>query len=398
MSATALDRPEMEVSTDRSGTRVTLRGPLTLHTSAPAWHDLARFHKSRPVPPIELDVTHVTACDTAGAALIRALTAPWCDQPGATTLVGASTGVRKLLQLAGEPCDEPDDEFHHEKALGLFDTAGAFAVEFLGHVRETLEYIGGLTAALLSVVLHPRRVRWNDVGIAMSRAGADSFGIVALVSLLIGVVIGFQSVTYLERFGLAGYLPKAVSVGVVRQLGPLMTAIVVAGRSGSGFAAEIGTMKVNEEVAALETMGLDRTQFLVLPKLLALMLVMPLLVVFSDVCGVLGGLFMGMALLDFSVASYLSEALESVDGWDVTQGLIMGQGYALVIAAVGCLRGLQTSRGAQGVGASTTSAVVTSIFLIICVDALCSGMFYAVNPDSLAAALTDLIAWVSRAL
>lgn len=395
MATATAAAPSLHVSTTDDGTRVTLTGDLTLQSSGPLWSDVEDFRKSEPSLPIEVDLSAVGDCDTAGIALIRSMTAPWCARPQDLRLVGASSEIRELLRLAGAPCDEPEDEFRHEKALGMFDTAGAFALESAAHVRETIEYIGGLTAALIGVVLHPRRVRWNDVGIAMARAGADAFAIVALASVLIGVVIGFQSVTYLEKFGLAGYLPKAVSIGVVRQLGPLMTAIVVAGRSGSGFAAEIGTMKVNEEVAALETMGLDRTRFLVLPKLLALLTVMPFLVVFSDVCGVLGGLLMGILLLDFSVASYLSEAAESVTAWDVTQGLIMGQGYAVVIASVGCLRGLQTSRGARGVGTSTTSAVVTGIFLIICVDALFSGLFYAVNPDTLSTLFSDLIARVS---
>jgi phospholipid/cholesterol/gamma-HCH transport system permease protein len=397
MATATLDPPSMLVSTEGPGTRVTLRGPLTLQSSGPLWADLEHFRRSDPELPIEIDVTDVSECDTAGVALIRALSAPWCQREEDLSLVGASPSIVELLRLAGQPCDEPEDEFQHEKALGLFDTAGAFALDAAGHVRGTVEYIGGLTAALIGVVLHPRQVRWNDVGIAMARAGADAFVIVALASVLIGVVIGFQSVNYLERFGLAGYLPKAVSIGVVRQLGPLMTAIVVAGRSGSGFAAEIGTMKVNEEVAALETMGLDRTKFLVLPKLIALLVVMPFLVIFSDACGVLGGMIMGIGLLDFSIASYLGEAAESLTAWDVTQGLIMGQGYAIVIASVGCLRGLQTSQSARGVGVSTTSAVVTAIFLIICVDALFSGLFYAVNPDTLTALFNNFAAWISDA-
>src|SRR6185503_20198490 len=151
---------------------------------------------------------------------------------------------------------------------------------------------------------------------------------------------------------------------------PLMTSILVAGRSGSAFAAEIGTMKVNEEVDALDTMGLDSTRFLVMPKFVALLLMMPLLVTFADFCGIAGGMLIGVTTVGLPVHLYLHESVERLTVWHAVQGLIKGECYAVVIAAVGCLRGLQTKSGAQGVGLSATSAVVSGIFLIIVVDAV----------------------------
>ena len=195
-----------------------------------------------------------------------------------------------------------------------------------------------------------------------------------------GVILAFQSVNLLGQLGFESYTADAVAVSVVLELGPLMTAIIVAGRSGSAFAAEIGTMKVNEEVDAIETMGLDATKFLVVPKIIALCAMLPILVVFADACGVFGGCLIGVSSLDFTVAQYLTRSFAHVSLWGATQGLIKGEAYAVCIAAVGCLRGMQTKQGAQGVGLSATSAVVSSIFLIIVADAVLTVLFHYAHP------------------
>jgi phospholipid/cholesterol/gamma-HCH transport system permease protein len=209
----------------------------------------------------------------------------------------------------------------------------------------------------------------------MVRAGADALPIVALISFLMGVILAFQGVNLLGKLGFDSYTPDAVAVGILLELGPLMTAIIVAGRSGSAFAAEIGTMTVNEEVDALVTMGLDRTRFLVVPKVVALCLMVPLLVVFADACGLMGGCAIGLTALDMTFEQYLQRSFAHVDLWGATQGVIKGEAYAIAIAAVGCLRGLQTRQGAQGVGISATSAVVTSIFMIVVLDAALTALF-----------------------
>ena len=208
---------------------------------------------------------------------------------------------------------------------------------------------------------------------------AAALGIVCVVAALMGLILAFQSAAQLQRFGADYLVPMAVGLGITRELGPLMTAIVVAGRSGSAFAAEIGTMTVNEEVAALDAMGLDRTRFLVLPKLIAMFAMMPFLVAFADLCGIAGGGIVGITFLDLSLGVYVRETFDKVDLWDIGQGLVRAQCYAVVIAAVGCLRGLQTKGGAQGVGVSTTSAVVSGILLIIIVNAVLAIVFHSLG-------------------
>jgi phospholipid/cholesterol/gamma-HCH transport system permease protein len=265
----------------------------------------------------------------------------------------------------------------HEEAP-FFERVGERMVRTFASVRNTFEYIGDVTAAFAAAALHPRSVRWRDVFLYMSRAGADALPIVALINGLMGVILAFQGVNLLGKLGFDSYTPDAVAVSVVLELGPLMTAIIVAGRSGSAFAAEIGTMTVNEEVDALRTMGLDRTRFLVVPKIIALLAMMPLLVVFADACGLMGGLLIGTTALDMTIAQYLRQSLEHIDLWGASQGLIKGEAYAVCIASVGCLRGLQTRQGAQGVGLAATSAVVSSIFLVIVCDAILTVIFHYV--------------------
>jgi phospholipid/cholesterol/gamma-HCH transport system permease protein len=272
------------------------------------------------------------------------------------------------------PSTPPEADFN------LFHFVGHHTLEFLEDVRESLSFVGELVSGLAGVLLHPSRLRWADCLLYMQRTGADALGIVALINFLMGVILAFQGVSMLGDLGFESYTPSAVAVGIILELGPLMTAILVAGRSGSAFAAEIGTMKVNEEVDALDTMGLDRMRFLVAPKVVALLVMMPLLVVFADACGVLGGLAICGTTLGMPVSQYFNEAFRHVDLWGATQGLIKGEAYAVCIAGVGCLRGLQTETGAQGVGLSTTSAVVSSILLIIVSDAVLTVIFQYVHP------------------
>jgi phospholipid/cholesterol/gamma-HCH transport system permease protein len=253
----------------------------------------------------------------------------------------------------------------------------------LGHAAEqsaaglhfTIAYIGTLIEGLVAAVRHPRSLRWKDVVLYMARTGSEALPIVALITFLVGVIIAYQAYEMLRQFGYEIFVADTVAVSMVMELGPLMTAIIMAGRSGSAFAAEIGTMKVNEEVDALDTMGLDSTRFLVMPKFIAMLCTMPILVVFAAFCGIAGGLMIGTFVVGLPMHVYLHETVQRLTIWRAAQGLIKGECYAIVIAAVGCLRGLQTKSGAQGVGLSATSAVVSGVFLIIVVDAVLTVIF-----------------------
>jgi phospholipid/cholesterol/gamma-HCH transport system permease protein len=206
----------------------------------------------------------------------------------------------------------------------------------------------------------------------MQKTGVDALPIIILISFLVGLIMAFTAAVQLEQFGANIYVASLVSLMMTRELGPIMTAIIVAGRSGSAFAAEIGTMKVSEEVDALFTMGFDTVRFLAVPKIVATVLVVPLLTLFSDLFAILGGLVVGVFMLDLTVNSYVAQTVKTLSLFDVFFGLSKSAVFAFLIAWIGCFRGFQVKGGAASVGESTTSAVVSGIFLIILSDAIFS--------------------------
>jgi phospholipid/cholesterol/gamma-HCH transport system permease protein len=354
------------VETVRSPDGEVLRvaGRLDLTTTPALWEE----RRTAAVRPTKVDVSGVVACDTAGAAWLASLDAP---------VVGANRQVAALLAMATRRSarsggTDMDDAPARDV---LVSRIGRAAERRFARLHWTVAYVGSIVDGVAASVRRPRSLRWKDLSLYMSRTGDEALPIVALITFLVGVIIAYQSSIQLKKYGADIFVADAVALGVVMELGPLMTAIIMAGRSGSAFAAEIGTMKVNEEVDALDTMGLDSTRFLVMPKFLALVLTMPLLVTFASFCGIAGGMLVGVGSLGIPIHAYLNETVVNLNFWRVSQGYIKGECYAVVIASVGCLRGLQTRTGAQGVGLSATSAVVTSIFLIIVVDAVLTVLF-----------------------
>jgi phospholipid/cholesterol/gamma-HCH transport system permease protein len=354
-----------------SGDRVEFKvaGRLDVHSTPTLWRDARRLLDSG-TRPSQVDVSNVTTCDSAGAAWLV-----WLDAP----VVGANTQVAAVVELARPrtsaaaatrrpPLGAPPHDV-------LVARIGHAAEQHANRVRWKVGYIGSLVEGVAMIVRRPRSLRRGDLFLYMSRTGYEALPIVALISFLVGVIIAYQAAMQLRQFGTEIYVADAVAISMCMELGPLMTAIIMAGRSGSAFAAEIGTMKVNEEIDAIDTMGLDSTRFLVMPKFLALALMMPVLVTFADMCGIAGGLAIGTSAIGVPAPAYLRETTRLLTVWRVGQGFIKGECYALVIGAVGCLRGLQTKAGAQGVGLSATSAVVTSIFYIVVVDAFLTVIF-----------------------
>lgn len=248
---------------------------------------------------------------------------------------------------------------------------------------DGLAYVGGLAklgaSAARAVVLDVFERRRLAYGRAIHQAmavGIGSLPILSLITFFIGTILALQSAYELRKFGALQFVADAVAISVSRELGPLITAILVIGRSGSSFAAELGTMKVNEEIDALETMALDPVRFLVAPKLLSMLLMMPCLTVWADFMGFIGGAVFGVAAADFTLKTYLIATLDALVLRDIVTGLIKSLMFGLVITTVGCQEGLRTGLGAEEVGRSTTSAVVKSIFLVIMVDLVFTTMFY----------------------
>ncbi|MGO8813340.1 MAG: MlaE family ABC transporter permease [Terriglobia bacterium] len=255
---------------------------------------------------------------------------------------------------------------------------------FLG--RNTLgflRYVSGLydlsaKAAYWTFVapFKGRNVKWGNAIHQMVLAGVDSIPIVSLISFFIGIVLGLQGAYQLAKFGATYFVTALVSVSVTRELGPLMTAIIIAGRSGSAFAAELGTMKVSEEIDALEAMGLDSVRYLVVPKYLAMLVMMPCLTLIADLSGILGGAAFEMVQLDKTFTMVLVATRDALAMHDITTGLIKSMVFGLIITKIGCFEGFSVQGGAEGVGKATTSSVVNSIFLIILADVIFTAIFY----------------------
>ena len=267
-------------------------------------------------------------------------------------------------------------EVSHE---GFIRQVGQASLNIARDFFNFVTFIGELLVALLYTLRHPKSLRGKDVLFYVQRAGVDGLPIVALIGLLMGLIMAFMSFLQFKQFGANIYVPALVSFAMVKELGPLMTAILVAGRSGSAFAAEIGTMVVNEEVDALSTMGFDPIRFLAVPKVLATIIVVPILTIYADLSGILGGMIIGVTSLDLTVKTYITQSIKTIEVFDVVTSLIKAAVFAGLISAIGCQRGFQVRSGAQDVGKYTTSAVVAAIFLIVVADSIFAIMLYYVK-------------------
>lgn len=256
---------------------------------------------------------------------------------------------------------------------------GEHTINILNDMRSFIEFLGELIIKMLNLLIRPTQMRWIDFPLHFAKAGVNAVPIVLLIVFLIGVITGYQGAMQLSQFGADIYIADLIGISITRELGPLMTAILVAGRSGSAFAAEIGTMKVAEEVDALNTMGFDHFKFLVLPRVLAVMLAMPILTLLADLAGIVGGLLTAVSALDITITGYLNQLQRALSYWDVFTGVGKSIVFGFLIAAVGCFRGLQVRGGAESVGKYTTTSVVTGVLFIILADAVFTFIFQVVG-------------------
>jgi phospholipid/cholesterol/gamma-HCH transport system permease protein len=245
----------------------------------------------------------------------------------------------------------------------------------LGNLYGILAFVGESAIVLLRSIVQPRRIRWRTILHNLQTAGFEALPIVGLLSFLMGVVIAYQGADQLQRIGANIYIADLVGLTMLRELSPLLTAIIVAGRSGSAYAAQIGTMKVTEEIDALRTIGVVPQELLVLPKLLALIIALPLLTVYADVTGVFGGMIMARSKLDVSFGVFFDRLGDAISLSSFLTGIVKAPVFAAIIALVGCFQGFQVGGSADSVGRQTTTSVVQAIFLVILADALFSVVF-----------------------
>lgn len=352
-----------------------LRGSVTLAEGSLLWSELHRELQGKDRGGmVELDLSGVERLDGGAAALLHAIARQHGEQGGALRFLGASRDTARLLDLYA--CtDRIDCERPAPQQPGLLNDVGSFAHDAGQSTRAILAFTGDLVHGLVQAIRRPRSVHLSDLGRLVERAGADGMPIVALINFLVGAVLGLQGAMQLHRFGGDPFLANLVGLSVVREFGPLMTAILVAGRSGAGYAAELGTMTVNEEVDALRTLGQDPQRFLVFPRVLALLLVVPVLTLLADLAGVLGGLVVAVVYLEQPSIVYIQALQRALDFADIGTGLLKCVAFAAATGLVACQRGLSTRGGAAGVGNATTSAVVSVLFTLVVIDAIFTNVF-----------------------
>jgi len=336
---------------------------------------LRRLAGSSGVRKVRIDCSKMAAVNHAGVALVQELRLQCQNLNKDFQLDYPSLALRQSMKDLNFPPREPEPDPDDTSQMSWIEAAGHITWNLYQPARQVLHFIGDLTQALAEAVVKPHRIRWRETFQYMARCGADALPIITLICFLMGMILGFQAALQLQQFGADTFVADLVGLSIIKELGPLMVAMVSTGRAGSAFAAEIGTMKVNEEVDALVAMGMDPQRFLIVPKVLALMAMMPILTIYGDLMGVLGGMFVGVVKLDLPVVAYLGRTADAVAVANIMEGLIKSVVFALLISSVGCLRGLQTKSGAQGVGLATTSAVVSGIFLVVVSDSVLTWIF-----------------------
>jgi phospholipid/cholesterol/gamma-HCH transport system permease protein len=338
------------------------------------WNALKAAVPETPSKQLDIDLSDVQSMDGGVMSLLVNLRSELAAKGVTANIVGGTKQLDELVRLYGGDA-EPIKRHKPRKAEGVVEHVGRATSESLLELRNVIAFFGSFIAAAAGVIRRPRSGNLRDIIPLIQKAGADAVPIVLLINFLVGFVMGFQSARQLQSYGANIFVADIVGLAMTRELAPLMTAIIVCGRSGAAFAAELGTMKVSEEIDALAAMGLGPIRYLVFPRVLALVLVVPLLTILGDFVGVLGGMLVGYTSLDIGVLAYLNETRKAIKLWDVAGGLIKSLCYAGAIALIACQQGFATKGGAEGVGRRTTSTVVISLFALVLIDALLTVVF-----------------------
>ena len=353
---------------------LTFTGELDTVSTPVAWTALETELAGSNVSRLEVDPRQLASCDSAGLALLYYISMGRMT-PGATV---ALTGLNPELQplLASFSTEDFEALQEHEPVCPSFvDEVGTATWSWLTDLRQQVEFIGEVTRGVITGLLHPRQMRWKEVLRIFETAGVNALPVVSLLTFLVGMVIAFESAQPLAELGAQVFVANTLGLVMSRELGPVMAAIMLASRSGSAFAAELGTMKVNEELNALKTMGLSSVQFLVVQRIVAGILLTPVLTIYAMYAGLVGGIPVLLGL-GFPLRVVLNQIEISLHFGDLAEGLSKSIVFGAIVSSVSCLRGLQTGEGPRAVGESTTRSVVSSILLIIIADVIIAAVTY----------------------
>ncbi|MEO0794585.1 MAG: ABC transporter permease [Verrucomicrobiota bacterium] len=335
---------------------------------------LAEFKNNTPPSKIAFESSKVEGWDTALMTFLQKLGDLARTTKTDLDTKGLPEGAIGLLKLA-TAVPEKEGTGRGSKKEGFLTQVGNSSISFWNELKETNVFIGEATLSLFRFCTGRARFRWSDLWLIVQQTGADALPIVALINFLVGVILAFVGAVQLQKFGADVYVADLVGLAMVREMGAIMTGIIMCGRTGAAFAASLGSMKVSEEIDALRTLGISPMDFLVLPRMLALIIMMPMLVLFADFVGIFGGMLVGTAMLDVTVQQFINRCIAAIDIPQFSTGIIKSVVIGIIVAGAGCLRGMQCGNSSAAVGLATTSAVVTGITLIIVADAIFAVIF-----------------------
>ena len=355
-----------------------LSGAWQLRADVPSASIVERELTAAPPRRVTFDTTQLSAWDSGLLTFLTTVSELCTQLKIPTERDGLPSGVRRLLALA-EAVPERAGARQETVAASWLARVGMGFLNFREPALEMLAFIGELAVVFGKFVRRRARFRTTDLLLLIQQTGADALGIITLISFLVGLILAFVGAVQLLQFGASIYVADLVGIAMVREMGAMMTGIVMAGRTGAAFAAQLGSMKVNQETDALSTMGISPLEFLVLPRVLALCLMMPLLCLYSDLMGILGGMVVGVTMLKLPLLVYYHETAKAVGVGDLIGGVFKGSVYGVLIAISGCLRGMQCGNSSAAVGEAATSAVVTGIVFIITACGIFSVVFYVLG-------------------
>jgi len=373
--------PENMVHTDyqvnRGKLKLAIQGRLDADSVSQIWSEaIKKLSDIRP-SLLEVDAAGIEYCDGAGAALLLQLKQKQEEENRRFSIKGLKTEFEQLIRIfdPGQVSERLSDKL---SLAGSIENAGKCCCQAWSDFRTQISFLGELLVKFFATVLKPRTLRWGDTFLIAEKSGANAVGITCMLGFLIGLILAFQSAVAMQKFGAQVYVADLIVVSLFRELGPLITAIIVASRSGSAYAAEVGTMKVNEEIDALTTMGIDPVRFLAIPRMISGLVVMPLLTMFNHLFGLIGcGLV--MLSMGFPPVTYLTRIQEAASLGDLAGGMVKTLIFGAMIAGIGCFKGLQTGTGASAVGDSATKAVVSGIIAVVVVDGVFAVVYFYIG-------------------
>lgn len=355
------------------GLLLKLQGALNLQTAEKALSELSSLIKSG--EKLSLDLGDVSYIDGQGVAVIIELKARCAARKAGFEIAAKSAVCEKMLGLINTDKILPELPVYRRQA-GFLEQIGGATIAIYEDLKEIVRFVGDCSIMIWEAILSPSKIRWRAVLTTLESTGVEALPIVCMIQFMIGVILTVLGKSVLGMYGATAFIPDLVAIALAQELGPLITAVVLAGRSGAAYAAEIGTMQVSEEIDALRSMGFEPGHFLVLPKMMAAGIAMPCLLIFGNIVALIGSVIMCLLTTDVTLPAYVREVYKAVSFSMFTEGLIKAFFFAVLIAGISCMRGMQVRGGAESVGRCTTAAVVSGIFITILTDALFTILFH----------------------